>query len=365
MPETAAERLERAFLEKADGVTADAPRIGVFGDGLPEALVRAAGGVPVDIKAATGPVAPDPRITPFLEPFIDHATAGFLHRLGQGAFERYSGLVFSRDDTAGLTAYQYALELRRMGVLRDGPPLHLWNLVHTASEPAHRFNLTEAHRLNAFLAGTCGRGIIDDLAEAVAREDLRRDALARLRAAGLSGRTAFIWRNAGRWLDPQTHADLIDSALPGVPAAASGPAIGLVGSAVTDPDVYAALDLAGRVVVDLQPYGQVWPETHLGGGDLDSLLRAVATHPLHVRTAPPERYRTALLDRLGDCNVVVALLAPHEESVGWEIPALTAALAARGVPLVDLGFLPETIDAAWSVAATSRVRAAAAAGVPV
>ncbi|MBF9030949.1 hypothetical protein HKCCE3408_11140 [Rhodobacterales bacterium HKCCE3408] len=359
MPESAAERLERAFAAKAEGAVMDAPRIGIFGDGLPDALVTAAGAVPLDIKASPDGVRPDPRVAPFVEPFMDRFAAGFLHRLAAGAFDGFAGLVFARDDTAGLTAYQYALELRRIGILPDGPPLHLWNLLHTDSAPVHRFNMSEAARLDAFLSDTTGHGFREGLEHALEVESRRLDAVERLALAGLPARTEFTWRNAGRWLGPEDHAGLIADAIGAATASSPGPVIGLIGSASIDPALYDMLDRIGRLSVDLQPYGHVWPAAHAGGPDLDGLIRAVATNPLHPRAAPAGCYRAALTERLANCDVVVAYCAPHEETLGWDLPSLSAALAAKGVPVVDLGFLPANPHDDWLAAAEARIRAAA------
>ncbi|MBF9042261.1 hypothetical protein HKCCE4037_02905 [Rhodobacterales bacterium HKCCE4037] len=357
MPESAVERLERAYAGKAGEATATGPRIGLFGDGLPEALIRAAGATPLDVKAANK-VVPDPRITPYLEPFMDKSAADVLHRLARGAFDGFAGLIFSRDDSAGLTAYQYAFELRRIGVLPDGPPLHLWNLVHTDSAPAHRFNMTEAARLDAFLTRACGHGFAKGLPDASAAESARDAALSRMDEAGLPPRDAHVWRNAGRWLAPETHAALLEEALQTAPPAPTGPAIGLVGSAIADPALYAMLGRIGPLKADLQPYGQPWPAIHAADGPIDDVIRTIAAYPLHVRAAPAGRFRSALLDRLKACDVVIALLAPHEESLGWDLPALHRDLSRHNVPLVDLGFLPDDMDANWQDQAFARIRAA-------
>jgi hypothetical protein len=175
-------------------------------------------------------------------------------------------------------------------------------------------------------------------------------------AANIDPADALVWRNAGRWLDAATHAALLDDAVAVTPAA-PGPRLGLVGSATEDVAFHRMLSGFGPLT-NLQPYGQPWPACHAGGPDLDGLLRAVATYPLHIRAAPPRRFGEALLDRLDDCDLVISQVDANDYSFGWEVPPLRDALAAHGVPLVYLGFRPFRPDAAWLAIAQQRIEEA-------
>ena len=369
MAHDAAETLEGAFRDRCcagSGGEAARPRVGLFGDGLPEALVAAAGGEAVEVKAPPADdalAAGSHAVSAVIEDFVDPYAARFLHRFAAGWYREHAALIFARDDVAALTAYQYATELRRQNVIdRGGPRLLLWNLVHADSEAAHRFNMIQAERLRSALAETLGVASNDGaLPAALAAEAERRQALGRIDAAGVAGRLALVWRNAGRWLPPGRHADLLDAAPGAAPARPAGPRIGLVGTAVIDPAFHAMLDTIGPVVADLQPYGRVWPDCHAGGPDLDALIRSVARFPLHLRAAPPERFRAALLDWLSGCDLVVTQVDTSDDGFGWVVPALRHALAARDVPLVELGFRPFRPDAAWLDTAREKVAAAAGA----
>ncbi|MBF9033723.1 hypothetical protein HKCCE2091_05680 [Rhodobacterales bacterium HKCCE2091] len=355
MPGRAADMLERAFARGAAGAGDGPGRVGLFGDGVPLALVAAAGGVALDVKLAPpDPVPLHPAVAAVVEPFVDTFAARFLHRLAAGAYDGFAVLVFARDDAAALVAYQYAAELRRQGALPPGPPLHLWNLVHTDSAPAHAFNMTEAARLRAALSAHLDATGAPSLAEALAQEDVRRAALARLDAASVSARVAHVWRNAGRYLSPLVHAEALDAALAEEPRI-EGDRIGLVGSAI---GTAALHDLIDRPVRDLTPTGACWPGPAPATPDLEAVIRAAATDPLHPRAAPAGRHRAALVDRLAGCAAVVAQCAEHEEAFGWDIPPLREALAARGIPLIDLGLRPEPPDEAWLGAARARLAAA-------
>lgn len=358
--ENAAECLEQAFTSRyADGEGArdGRPLVGLFGDGLPEALIVAAGGAPTEVKApppgGDAAAVPD-NVAAVIEKFVDPFTARFLQRFASGWYRGMAAIVFARDDVAALTAYQYATELRRQGMVdASGPRLFLWNLVHDQGDAAHRFNMVQAQRLLADLMALLGG--VGDLSAALRSEVARRDAIGRMVSAGVAGRNALVWRNAGRWLSAERHASLLGAALTDAQPTPSGPRIGLVGTAAIDPGFHAMLDTIGPVVADLQPYGDLWPTCHAGGPDLDGLMRSAAGFPLHLRTAPPARFSKALLDDLEGCDIVVSQVDSSDDGFGWEVPALRDALAARGVPLVDLGFRPFDADADWLEAAHQKI----------
>ena len=111
----AAATLERAFAQH-DGSSDDArlPRIGLFGNGVPETLIAAAGAVPVHLSF--GIATTTHAIASIIEPFVDEEVRNFLIRLMTGAFSDYRGIVFSRDDAPALIAYHYASEwIRQIG----------------------------------------------------------------------------------------------------------------------------------------------------------------------------------------------------------------------------------------------------------
>ncbi len=356
----AAKRLCSAFRQRSAASSSDErPLVGVFGDGLPEALVAACGGRPVEVKAPPldEELQHSDAVSRIAEPFLDEFASVFLHRLATGAFDSFAALIFARDDTAALTAYQYASELRRQRrIAREGPRLHLWNLLHTDSAAAHAFNMDQAARLVAFLGETLAIPADENRATAMfAAEADRLDAVNRMEAHRIGGANEFVWRNAGRWLAPEVHAGLLDAALAEETSLDPVRSIGLVGTACDVPDVHRICERFGRVVVDLQPYGKVWPRCHAGGPDLDGLMQRVATEPLNIRINPPHRFGAALVDELKECDAVVVSYDANDDSFGWEVPSLRKALAARNIPLVDLGFRPFRPDQDWCREAADRI----------
>lgn len=349
------EALRQAFADRADGVGDDAgPLVGIFGEGVPVPLVAAMGALAVDVKAPPlsdaegGPVSRI--VSSVAEPFLDPFATRFLHRFAAGAFGRFATLIFCRDDVAGLTAYQYVQELRRQGRLpATGPRLHLWNLLHTDSAPAARFNETELTRLVTHLSETLGAPLDPDrLERAVAEEVARSEALALMPPGGPE---AFVARNAGRWLSAARHRDLL-----GPLAQGSGPRIALVGTACDIPVLHEICAEAGEVVADLQDYGRPAPQP-LRAPDL---LRRIVQDPLAPRVSPPERLTHALQDRTAGADLVVASVDATDDSFGWEIPGLRRAVTDRGARFLDLGFRPFRPDGAWQDQARARIAEALA-----
>jgi len=347
--------LQRAFDLRADGVRPDgAALVGVFGEGVPLPLVAALGGLAVDVKAppladaADGPTSD--LVRSVTEDFLDPFATRFLHRFAAGAFDRYATLIFARDDVAGLTAYQYATELRRQGRLtQGGPRLHLWNALHTDSAPVAAFNRHELDRLKAHLEETLGAKLDPDrLAGAVAEETRRADALAALPPGGPD---AFVARNAGRWLPPSQHAALIKDMPRG-----GGPSIVLTGSACDIPVLHTLCAEVGQVCADLQDYGGAAPQPV----DAADLLRRIVADPLATRAAPPARYTRALHDGIAGADLVIASTDASDDSFGWELPGLRRAAETQGARFLDLGFRPFRPDDAWQDRTRRRIAEALA-----
>ncbi|MGH1368455.1 MAG: 2-hydroxyacyl-CoA dehydratase family protein [Maritimibacter sp.] len=350
-------QLERAFALRAQDVSCEGqPLVGLFGDGLPEALIAGAGARCVEVKAPPlGCQMMSDVVREIAEPFLDVFAARFLHRFATGAFDAYALIIFARDDVAGLTAYQYACELRRLGhVSNRGPKLHLWNLLHQESTAAQAFNQLEYDRLIPALEAATGQAFDSTrIAKAQADEALRAGAIDRLKAHP----DIFVLRNAGRWLSAQTHAALLDQ-IPAAKPPQHPRRIGLIGTACDTPVLHGLAAEFGTLQRDLTPYGDLWPGCHAGPQALPELLHAVASQPIHIRTNPPERFDRALDDALAPCDLIIASVDANDDSFGWEVPGLKARATARGQSFVSLAFRPHSPDAAWIDAARSAIKAA-------
>lgn len=341
--QSAANRLENAFALR--GTELSAGMIGIFGEGFPEALLRATGARPTCLHVA--PVDGDSNagqaVSDCIEPFVDHAVQCFLHRFALDCFRNLQAIIFCRDDTAALVAYQYAMELRRLGLAPATPQLILWNLVHAPH--AHEFNMRQVDKLWHCL------GILppDDsaLATALTEERDRANALAELSDGNVSASTAMRWRVAGRGMDGREHAQLIRAAL----STAAGPVeqslrLGLIGAPITEVGLYQTLELHGHIVCDLQPVAAAWPVPLPDIPSIGAFVQAAASDPACARIVPPDRHTEMLLSRLteANCDAVICQLQPHDDVFGWDVPQISDYLSAAEIPFINLGFIDPAPD---------------------
>jgi len=358
--EAAGTLLDRAFdARDRHRPSVPLPRIGIFGNGFPETLVAAAGGLPVHLSM--GRLRRTTAIDEFIEPFVDEEVRVFLNRLMNGEFADCLGIIFARDDAPALVAYQYTSEWVRQGrAPKSVPPLFLWNLVHTATPAVMHFNALQAEKLFDFFERIGLRRPSDEaIAEAAAAEAGRRQALERLETAGLSGTTAMRWRNAGRFMSATEHADLLNAALVDTKRTAQkGMRIGLIGSSLASTASYEVFERFGTIVCDWQPWGAVWPGPGNGNATLPEILRATAADPSCPRITPTTAYRNALLQALANarCDLVLCQLAPTDDTFGWEIPALASSLERRAIAFINLGFR-DTDPETWHARAATLISA--------
>ncbi|MHA6300002.1 2-hydroxyacyl-CoA dehydratase family protein [Devosia sp. CAU 1758] len=359
--EQAREALDAAFAaEDRSARDMAGPCIGIFGNGVPETLIAAAGATPIHVNfcrmASAGPM------DAVIEPFVDAEVRIFLNRFATGHFDALAGIVFARDDAAALTAYQYATEWVRQGrAAKTVPALFLFNLVHKSGTAAARFNQIQCDKLQDFLVrvglSVPGAEALAAKAEHAAR---RQSALVALDAVA-PGALASRWRNAGRFLPVARHADLLETALQSsTPKPTGHPRLGLVGSPIVAPGFFDMLDTMGDLACNAQALGQVWPGPWEIEHQRNAMLAALADDPFCLRISPPGRHRQALLDAItaANCSLVICQLAQTDDTFGWEIPGLMAALAERGIGFVNLGFRDPEPDAGWLSHAAGRIAAA-------
>ncbi|MEZ5750460.1 MAG: hypothetical protein R3D60_00375 [Paracoccaceae bacterium] len=95
--------------------------------------------------------APNSRVAPFIEPFMDGFVRSFLAGLENGAYDGAAAIVFWRQGPGALHAYRYAMELRRLGLLPRGPRLVLWNHVTEDGAAQAMFNARATAQMLAAL----------------------------------------------------------------------------------------------------------------------------------------------------------------------------------------------------------------------
>ncbi|MDD7972707.1 2-hydroxyacyl-CoA dehydratase family protein [Roseinatronobacter alkalisoli] len=343
--QTAANRLENAFALRSTELPTD--MIGIFGEGFPEALLRAAGArltclhvAPIDDDSNAGQAVSD-----CIEPFVDHAVQCFLHRFAMDSFRNLQAIIFCRDDTAALVAYQYASELRRLGLAPATPQLILWNLVHAPH--AHDFNMLQMKKLWQYL--DLAPPVDSALAATLTDERARANALAELSdgTGRIPASTAIKWRIAGRNMDGREHAQLISAALATAPRpVGQSLRLGLIGAPITAVDLYQTIEQHGHIVCDLQPIAAAWPVPLPEIPGIAAFLQAAASDPACARIVPPDRHTEMLLRRLtaANCDAVICQLQPHDDVFGWDVPQISDYLHANETPFINLGFIDPAPD---------------------
>lgn len=238
------------------------------------------------------------RAASFLEPFLDPFVRSFIYGLERGAFDHAHAILVWRRGGGALHAFRYACELRRLGILPPGPPLHLWNAVDQAGPAASAFNAAQAARLASVLAGADRMPVMD-------RDGALEQLALRQVAKDITGAEAFRRRMAAR--EDGTLVDL------GPSRPASGPRLALAGSPLGDDALHRWLDRQGALVLDLQ------------GPD-----------------APKGELATQLTE--GRVETLVWQVDPHDDLHGWRMPRLRSLCERLGVRFVDLGFVPTWPD---------------------
>jgi hypothetical protein len=201
-----------------------------------------------------------------------------------------------RPGPGAIHAFRYASELRRLGLLPPGPPLHLWNAAQGETAAARHFDRTESARLDAALAGLPRVAPVDHAGPMATLEALQ--AAGRISGAEAQ-RRRLTARAEGRPVDPT----------PASPPPPDGPRLALAGAPLGNDALHRRIETQGRLVLDMQgpgaPLGKI--------GDL-----------LFTRG----------IERL------FWQVDPHDDLHGWRMPGLRDLCARLGIGFVDLGFVP-------------------------
>jgi hypothetical protein len=109
------------------------------------------------------------------------------------------------------------------------------------------------------------------------------------------------------------------------------------------------LERFGDLVCDLQPWGGVWPGSGNAERRLEDILAETAGDASYHRITPAGTYRRWMVDSLvsARCDLVICQLSQTDDTFGWDIPGLSANLAAHGIGLLNLGFRDRDPGEAW------------------
>lgn len=294
-------------------------RTGVFGFGVPYGVLAAIGLQPVDVTLRWS--APGTAADRYIEPFMDPFAASVLRGMAAGDFDDLGAIVFLRESPGAMIACQYAVEMRKRGVMpKDAPVPIMLNILPADHPAANTFNRSELARLSEALEllGWAAGHDVDS-----ASDDF--DALLTAQADGaISGADAFDRR-----------AGLKDTASP---YHAHGARIALLGAPLGNSALHVALDRIGALVLDQQALDQA---AAARGRGLDVALRAQAANPFAARQPKP-LYLPALSSALKEHHIdrVIWQVDPSDDLWGWLMPGLRDLCAQNAVEFTDLGTLP-------------------------
>ena len=308
-------------------------KIGLFGFGQPLGLWAALGLRGCDVTR-DAPV-PAPQVTPYIEPFMDPFAAAFLQRLAAGALNDLGAVIFLRESTGAVPAYQYACEFARRGLLpARAPAVILANILPVCGAAAQIFNQREVARILAALKA-CGWRPDAALPDCAAALDA---VIAAQSSGGMSGEEAFALR-----MHPDAP-DLGEQAKGGAATARQGPRLALLGGPMGSGALHQRLDNIGHLALDQQALDQAMAAR---GGGVEAALSAFAANPFAARQ-PRAAYVDAMASALCTHRIahVFWQVEPHDDLWGWLAPQMRARCAALGIGFHDLGFVPRWPDAA-------------------
>jgi benzoyl-CoA reductase/2-hydroxyglutaryl-CoA dehydratase subunit BcrC/BadD/HgdB len=330
-----------ATLDEALG--ADAAVVVTSWPTVPVEVIRAAGAVPFVVRGSSD-AAPhaDRRLEPDIFPSrLRHLADAAL----DGRLSRAAAVVLPRSSDPDYKAFLYLREYARTESFHL-PPTRLFDVLQSDGPDVASYDRSRVQALADDLATLTGRTVTHaDLHREIERANRARAAardLLALRAGPVrvSGTEVLpligtLWR-----MDPDRY-----TALAGETAAhlrqripLGGPRILLAGAPVDSPNLHAAIEAAGAVVVaEASPWGTGAPGADVREDDDPVAALADAYRASAIGARAPRHHHRAWLDRaLTDVDGVVVWLPADDTVFGWDYPALRDHLDTRRLPHVAI-----------------------------
>ncbi|WP_199432897.1 2-hydroxyacyl-CoA dehydratase family protein [Qaidamihabitans albus] len=229
---------------------------GYVGADVPVELLTAAGMLPVRLAGTPG--ADAALGDRYLGTGVDPVARSVLSTLLEGGYGHLDALIVSSDCEASRRLFYAVRELRRLEPEQALPPAYLVDVLHLPHRTTTGYVLAKVAQLRAWIAELAGQPIRDaDLAAAIAAHDRLRGLLSRFselrrrEPARLSGVQALGVVAATTVLPVPRAIELLERLLDeaGRLPVATGDRVFVTGSSHDGPDVYAALERAGLLVV--------------------------------------------------------------------------------------------------------------------
>ena len=318
------------------------PIAGVTSNTVPSELLRAAGFFPLMLNPPRGPAA---YADHFMEVGVFSARIrGIFHGITAGLWPFLKLVIIPRTSEQEHKLYLYLREIARQGLGKSVPEVYLYNLLHSRSAETEEYGFERTRDLKKHLEQLAGRSIeAADLARCVCESNQARVAIRSLlnlregTEPRLRGTEALSLIGAAYFMDHAAYAQLAAEA--GAEMEERPPARGarllIKGTPLHHTGLHQAIESHGAVVVAEDDW---WGSRCLGepiAADADmvrSIFDAYYRGTSGPRAFPPEMADKWFFEAAAKADGVVFYLPPEDDVLGWDYPALRAALAQRGIP---------------------------------
>jgi benzoyl-CoA reductase/2-hydroxyglutaryl-CoA dehydratase subunit BcrC/BadD/HgdB len=319
--------------------------VGYAGSDTPVELIEAAGMLPV--RVCGDPLGATDLAERYLGPTGDAPLRSLLNRLLDGSYDYLDYLVIARDSEGLVLLFQTLRELQRVEPRGDLPPFCFLDLLHLPYRTSQLYNRDELRRLRQTLAEWSGTPVGDaEVRAAIARRNAQRAlfrALRRHRESDpprVSGVEALQAIGAGLVMPIVEHRRLLHSLLAELDEAPGrdGVRVFMTGSEHEYPDVYAAIEAHGGVVVGEdhdwgdRAFADVVDEQV---DPIDALADAYQFGaPASTKYGIAERATyTTDQARAARADVVLAFIRAGDDAPAWDVVHQRRALAEYGIPM--------------------------------
>ena len=307
---------------------------------VPVEIIRAAGLRPVVIRGES-------TATPLADATLEADV--FPNRLRQlveavlaGRLRRTACVVLPRTSDADYKAFLYLRELIRREVTPLRPPILLFDLLQSEGPDVRAYDAARTRDLFATLASLGQRSAsADDVRDAIvgantARAAMRRLLALRQGAPRVAGAEVLPLLGAFWRLAPDDYAALAGEAAEvlGRRPPLEGPRVMLAGAPVDGPQLHAAIEAHGAIVVaEPGPWGSEAAGEDIVSGDdpFAAIAEWYRRQAIGART-PLATVRQRMQSLMDDVDAVVVAVPPDDTASGWDYPCLRAWLEARQVP---------------------------------
>jgi hypothetical protein len=321
----------------------DRPSVVISWPAVPIEIVRAVG---LSLRIVRGGAAPTPAADAHVEGAVfPNRIRQLMEAVLAGRLGQASCVVLPRTSSADYHGFLYLREFARREIARSSVPFMLFDLLQSTGSEVAAHNAARSRALFAVLGTFGGSASVDRLVEEVAHANAARAALRRVVACRrgsprIRGAEVLPLIGAFWQLPPQTYAPLALAAAADIAArpALDGPRVLLLGAPVDGPQLHAAIEAHGAIVVgEAGPWGidAAGEDVASGADPFSSIADKYRRDTWGPRTSVAEGRRRTM-HALTDVDAVVVSLPPDDAVFGWDYPWLREQLEGQGVPYVCL-----------------------------